>query len=194
MHQYFSVSLLSSSLGTLFPLTCCWQITLFIHKVKHWEKSMALGKGWILLKLFWPFQIKALHVSFPPAQHNTLYLTSVLLGWVLLQAQNFGLCSWTWGVRDSQGHIQRPTVSVETPQHRMDHKEWPGDRFQEVTAQCQRGRGTQHPDLREPQFPHHYLEVSQLGCTGKGQCKFRGLLQISPWGWSLMGKYHNFFL
>lgn len=36
--------------------------------------------------------------------------------------------------------------------------------------------------------------VCQLGCTGKGQCKFWGLLQASQRGWTLMGKYYTLFL
>lgn len=197
----FPISLLSSSLRTLFPLTCCWQITLFIHKIKHWEKSTALGMGWALLELFWPFQIKPAHLSFPPAQHNTPCLTSVHAGVGSAQSSIFWAVQLNLGSQRLSGAQTLSNSNTETYSVCGNHKAQDGP--QKVTQGQTSGsnssvsarKGTQHTDLWEPQFPHHYLELfASWDVLEKDSVNLEVWFRSLSRGWSLMGNYHTLFL
>lgn len=186
LHHLLSVfSLFSSSPSTLFPEPAVGK-TRFSYTEFNVEKNPQLLEQTFFPKLLWPFQMKTAHLSFPSAQHNPRCSTFVSAPSPTYWAVQLYLCSrWisggVWPVYNSNTDtysVCRNTTSQEVSQH----EKLPNDRLQEIqfNPSKEKGHSIQMCAIRlENHDSNIIISVCQPGCTGKGQRKFRDLLQMA---------------
>lgn len=101
----------------------------------------------------------------PPAQPNTLFLTPVHAGVgsapsPVFWAMQLNLRSQSLSGAQTVSNSNTETYNVcGNPTAQDVSQKVTKGQTSGVTVQCQQGKGTQYPDVWEPQFQHHYLET-----------------------------------
>lgn len=168
-----------------------------MHKIKHGEKIHCSWNGLVFLKTILALPNK----NWPPllptcSAHHSVFNLCPWWGGCCSKPSILGLGSQELSGAQTLSNSNTETYSVFGNPSIQDvsQKVTKGQTAGGDSSLSARQRGTAPRPVGVTIPTPFFGNICQLGCTGKGQCKCRGLLQISQRGWSLMGKYHVLFL